>query len=692
LIWNKRYFDRGVLLVLIALEALLFFNFFSREIASYPPLYSDQTVYLTQAYGLEERVFSKGLSQLWEALWHNGSPAGLLLPIEGAFAGLLLGGTRMPQLAVLFIAFSALQVVVFATARVVWDRRAHGYMALGLILCQTTGWFWAGGLFDFRTDFVAYCLYGIWVCAALRSQLFLDRRWAIGCGLLGAFLVLHRFLTIIYLLGVCIGFALACVIIPIFAGGDADLVKRLRQRLYNVLLSVAILVLAVSPILLINWKAIFAYYFVNTSGWARQAGINDLAGHLFYYPNSILNDHWGPTFLWASGLAIAIGLLTRLLGPLRTVELREGSRRDGVFLLQVIFLLGAVLGPMLVLTVDITKSPVVGGIVGVPAALLVVAVSAAPTAKLRDLASLPVRKLIGACSLLIFGVGLITQLDHASRHAAEYAQRRDLKQLAKIDKWLVQYAREHNWRNPRISFDVISDFFNSSAITASGFEQTGELVEFRPMLGGTIMGVDRREALSLLANSDFVILTTLEKRGVFPFYEHVSRYWEELKAWADQNMIVARTVSLDNFNAVVYARPTATISGVSGDWITSSGLTIDAPHDALQRFPRIRLYGAANYSWLPRIPTVSASVESSEMQLVPALLRRVDNSYEIIIDFSQRNLPPSDPVKIRLNFDTFFVPKKIGLNGDSRELVVSAPTLVQLIPTATSEPSSKGTD
>ena len=90
MIWNKRYFDRGVLLVLIALEALLFFNFFSREIAWYPPLHSDQTVYLTQAYGLEERIFSKGLSELWKDLWRIRTPTGLLLPIEGAFAALLL--------------------------------------------------------------------------------------------------------------------------------------------------------------------------------------------------------------------------------------------------------------------------------------------------------------------------------------------------------------------------------------------------------------------------------------------------------------------------------------------------------------------------------------------------------------------------------------------------------------------------
>jgi len=50
-----------------------------------------------------------------------------------------------------------------------------------------------------------------------------------------------------------------------------------------------------------------------------------------------------------------------------------------------------------------------------------------------------------------------------------------------------------------------------------------------------------------------------------------------------------------------------------------------------------------------------------------------------LIDTSSIELPPSDQVRLRLHFDTFFVPKKLGINGDERELVVKAPTLIQLI-------------
>jgi hypothetical protein len=68
---------------------------------------------------------------------------------------------------------------------------------------------------------------------------------------------------------------------------------------------------------------------------------------------------------------------------------------------------------------------------------------------------------------------------------------------------------------------VTSSWFFSYGIVASGFEQTREFIDFRPGLanGSDIMGVDRSQALSLLAKSDFVILTTLPKEGIYPFFQ-----------------------------------------------------------------------------------------------------------------------------------------------------------------------------
>jgi hypothetical protein len=334
--------------------------------------------------------------------------SGIALPIEGTLLSLIFGQGRLSLLHVNFIAFAILQVFVFYVARFVWGGRTYGYLALGLTLCQVTAWFWGGGLLDFRMDFVAYCLFGIWVCAVLRSSLFMSIRWAFAAGLIAAFLVLHRFLTIVYLLGVSVGFAAICVGIAFLLRRDTDLVVRCKHRLFNMGLSLGTLLIVTTPIL--NWKAICDYYvaahvFSNEKNVrATQVGIHDLAGHLFFYPRSILVDHLGSIFLWASGVAIAGGAAARLLDRSRENEsfAQDGERA----LLESIFLLCSIVVPVVVLTADIAKSPIVGGIVGVPAALLTTVLVVCLAANGPNQHSLG-RKLVFVCSLLVLALARI---------------------------------------------------------------------------------------------------------------------------------------------------------------------------------------------------------------------------------------------------------------------------------------------
>ena len=138
----------------------------------------------------------------------------------------------------------------------------------------------------------------------------------------------------------------------------------------------------------------------------------------------------------------------------------------------------------------------------------------------------------------------------------------------------------------------------------------------------------------------------------------------------------------DSLTATVYARPSAILSGLSRGWLTPDGLSIEAPRAALLRFPKIRLSGTTDYSRLPKTPGVSATVDTAAgPQSVPASFHRTDTGYEILIDTSATELPPSDSIILHLHFDTFFVPKNVSKSDDDRELVVRAPTLVQLIRT-----------
>ncbi len=673
-----------IIWLVLLIETLLFVTFYYREIAWYPPAYLDQAVYLARSYALQESATRNGLQELLRPFIEGGDGTSIVAPLEGALFGLFLGIPRLSRLSVGFVGFAVLQICAYSTARKLWDGRAYGFAALGLILCQSTLWFWAGGLFDYRMDFLAYCLYGIWACSVLRSGLFNDRKWAVASALVGVVLVLNRFLTIVYLLGVMLGFGTALAIIWIFFGKGDEPQLNLSKRLWNLAGSLIVLFCGTVPFMVLNAKAFYKHYVVGTLTGdekyirAQEFGVTSLVGHLLYYPKSVLSDHLGPMFIAGALIAIFAGIFLFFIARLRNLASTcGGSRRTQI--LQGIYLFGAIAGPLVVLTCDVSKSPVVGGIVGVPCALLTVWLIAALPCGAGQAYRLLHRRVLGICAGVVVGLGVFNQLAHASKHLPEHNDPESYERLTELDRWFAENARESGLSNPTISADIVSEWFAAQAITASAFEQTGKLVPFRQLLGGTIFGVERAEALSELANSDYVVLTTMPKVGVYPFYEKVRQYWDDLKSWSDENMLLVRTMPFRDCTVTVYARPIPRIFGVSGRWITSRGLDLETERDTLERFPVIRLAGMTKFVRLSKVPEASVTVHTGKGPLeVPATLQQDGRNYSISFDTSSLELPRTEYVRFHISFDVFFVPKAIGLNDDTRELVVRAPSRVEM--------------
>jgi hypothetical protein len=278
---------------------------------------------------------------------------------------------------------------------------------------------------------------------------------------------------------------------------------------------------------------------------------------------------------------------------------------------------------------------------------------------------------------VVMGLGVLNQLAHAARHLPEYDEPERYEKLAELDCWFAEHARNNGLSNATLSADVVSQWL--PAITASAFEQTGRLVTFRQLLGGNIFGVDRAEALSELAQSDYVVLTTVPKVGLYPFYQKVQGYWNDLKSWSDENMLLVRTMPFEDYTATVYARPIPRISGISHGWITSHGLDVEVGRDALEKFPVISLVGVADFALLSKVPKVSVTNQTvNSPSQIPAILKRDKNNYSISFDTSSLDLPQVPLLRFHLSFDVFFVPKAIGLNDDTRELVVYAPLRVEM--------------
>jgi hypothetical protein len=676
--------DRKIIGFLVLIEATLFVTFYYREIAWYPPVGYDQGAYLVTSYALQESAMTHGLQELVRSFIASSHGNGIAFPLEGALFGLFLGAPRLSRLCVGFVAFAVLQIFIYSTVRKVWGGRAYGFAGLGLVLCQSTPWFWAGGMFDYRMDFLAYCLYGTWACLVLRSELFDDRKWAVASALIGVLLVLNRFLTIVYLLGVMLGFGAALAIIWIFFGKGNAPELNLSKRLSNLAISLIVLFCGTIPFMVLNAKAIHGYYVVgHLTGdekyiRAQDLGLTSVVDHLLYYPKSVLSDHLGPMFIAGALIAIFAGIFLFSIGKVRYLAPTGGGSRH-TQILQGIYLLGAIAGPLVVLTCDIAKSIVVGGIVGVPCALLTVWLMAVLTSRAGEADLALRRRGVAICGGIVLGLGAFNQLAHASRHLAEYYDPERYERLAELDRWLAENARKSGLSNPTISADIISEWFVAQTITASAFEQTGKLVLFQQLLGDNIAGVERSEALSRLANSDYVVLTTMQKRGIYPFYEKIRKYWNDLKSWSDENMLLVRTIPFDDYTATIYVRPIPRIFGVSGGWITSRGLDLEAERDTLERFPVIKLAGVTNFALLSKVPKVSVTVPTGKGFLqVPATLMRDGSSYTISLDTSSLALPPAEHIRFHISFDVFFVPKAIGLNEDTRELVVYAPSRIEM--------------
>jgi hypothetical protein len=98
------------------------------------------------------------------------------------------------------------------------------------------------------------------------------------------------------------------------------------------------------------------------------------------------------------------------------------------------------------------------------------------------------------------------------------------------------------------------DLLQSTAITSSGYEQTGELVDFETELGEDIMSLSRDKVFSFLSDSDIVVLTTKPKIGTYPVLESIRQIWPDMKSWCDHNMDMVKTETFSDFAATVYVR------------------------------------------------------------------------------------------------------------------------------------------
>lgn len=514
-------------LCLLLLEYFLFRGYLFREIIHYYPFGFDQAVYLLTIYNLYENILNHGLVM---GVAHTPMLAtGILFPIQSSLFFLVFGAARYNALLLNFIYFVILQISVVWAARSIASKIYIPVMLLGLLLCVKTPFFGAGGIVDFRMDFIAFCLYGIFVSCVITSKIFLERKWSIVAALIASLLILTRSLTVTY-----VGLTLmAFLVYLLFSKYCAEKggVRHLQQknRLYNLLLVSFVLIVLVVPLLWLNKLGIYNYYVGNhlfgSEKYIRAAevGATGFFSALTFYPRSILFVHIGVVALSLGFLMLVVtGIQSRLaISAKNNLEDQQNIRSFVEFSDGCVFIVLSILMPLLMLTADVSKSSVVGSIVVVPCLWLLVWLSNYFDQKRLD-EELGSDKLLYLLAIVILMFGLYNQF-HFLTHHRQAARKHDLVEINKMYNDIGNYAVVKSWPQTRLSVDHISDYLTNDGIADLYFEQHGKLLNIviEP-LGSSIFAINKSKALASLKESNVVILNMHAYPGFSPYPFNVS--------------------------------------------------------------------------------------------------------------------------------------------------------------------------
>src|SRR5262249_45333523 len=264
--------------------------------------------------------------------------------------------------------------------------------------------------------------------------------------------------------------------------------------------------------------------------------------------------------------------------------------------------------------------------------------------------------------------------------------RDDLRQLLALHDDLARECEARHWHVPHVSADTHSDFLPPHTLSIPAYERLGLLLDVRAALGRCIFETDDEEGRQQVRDSHFVLLRDGAQltNPAYPIGKTLPRLRPWLLDYCRSEMMKIGTYAIFDQHYTLYARPSLSPSVAEGDWITSRGLRLSGSAATLRQFPHVQLSGPANRKWLPRQPKATVRLEQGDRRhTIPASITFPDESH-YVLDFSipARLLAGEPPVELRVTFDTHFVPKKLGMNDDTRELVVLGPEQIELHRTA----------
>ena len=683
-----------IILVFSVLQYLLFREFVLREVALAYPGHHDQSGYLLKAYSLYEDIRKMGVIRgLWEG-FRRPNPTGVMLQAQTALWFLFSGPSRLSALTINFFYFLLFQYAVFL---LLWHLRKSVsiiLVSMGLFLSILFPVANPGGLFDFRIDFISFCLYGTFITLVLRSGLFFEKKWALTAGFIASLLFSFRFNTGLYIFLI---YFLTLAFLFISKKITKQLGKIIQKCIWNLLAStVAILPLSL-PLLIVNLNETIRYY--SNQGASRgpiraaEQGISNLWEGLIFYPLILFERQLGFKTFMIILFCIMFGLVGHFW--LRRFNSRSSTKSlisNPPFCWHFVFLGICTLVPLAVLTMHKAKSPVVGAILCPPILVCVLfwlSISL-PDKIERNKRTIWSRTQI-AFGILVLLVGAILGIDHFSMGKIYTQNRNKYQKITSIDTSVGNLCSSTGALKPKIIVDTIVDFLEPQAIASFYYEKSGCLI-WPTQLGRTnqIFPVQQDAFMSLIPNADLALLTSGELGNlVFPYNQFMENFRPTLRSALESKgfFIVANWSLSDIGNTVTLycaprlnLKPGINLSGDSGGWITSNGFSVKIPSFFLSKATAVSIEGKIPKQWrkwlgkrLPR-PQVKI-IENGSFKIIPgASIVTGSDHYKIVFPIPNTAPNAKEFSELLITFDHYFIPYDIGINSDHRKLVVPTPT------------------
>ena len=676
---NKKYFnDKLILAGLFVLEWLLFQTYFIREISWGYPIGHDQTVYLSRYYSDCLELLNEGIFGYLIKPWVGGYsdvPTGILLQYEAALSSLIFGASRLNALFVNFINYVFLQILFYVSIkRIANNDTAFSLLCLGLLLAVGTPFLIFGGIFDFRLDFLAFCLFGSFAASVVTSNAFENRRWALVSGALGGLVILSRFNTVIYMALIYLILLSATILICLYKKYRSQSYQSEIIRTKNILLSASsIFIISCLPFVF-SMKAIIAYYSVvnakeGYSIWSIERGVTSVYDNIIYYL-TVSFSQMKTVILVTASLSISFIIV---FAKKVDCSSRVFSRLKNNF----VFLVISFCIPLLILFSVKSSNQCVISIINVPFLFLLIFPLLIVYSGINDKA----KSVCKVIFIIIFILSVLLQVNSYSKRGFHAKNRSDTLQVIDLYEKMGDLCQLYDINAPKILIDSVRQYFTPGILDGLFFEQHHSLLKARMLLAFDIFLEDKRAALKQVDECDFALLTykSFPHERNYPVTNTINSIRDELNRLVIKTMLHVDSRVIEGRTVDLFMKPQLKIRGLSGGWITSDGLIIEVLPKHIKPGAVLLLGGSFNPNWLPYENLfVSAKVvkQGKTEKPLESKLAVEGSRYSIKVFLPEKNglLGQEEPLRIKLSFSVYFIPSQLGINDDNRKLVLFAPS------------------